>query len=182
MFVLGALLISSSAVAYSIDEYGRNIWSHDNIYGGHTTSRHIGKSFSYLRGRCNGRKINKFFSTYPSTATAEGTLYKMINANRFNREQINQFQYMKGQGVRSEISGTIYRAYRRWWSWRTKYRTAYGQGIDCSRLNEVVKKRHWFWTYYKKMDEYNYLTKAKAILRFNTAYDTWYILTSYPKR
>jgi len=177
-YVISIGLLLSNINANSIDEYGRNIYAHDKD-GGHTVSRHIGKSFTELRGKCNGRKLNKFFTSYRYTKDAEKTLYAMINLNDRNRAQVDNFQRNRGRGVQRNLKGDMKRGYSKWYKWWS----GKGKGIDCSHLNERIKKRTWYGvSYYIRLDEYNYLYHAKASLNFNHTKQRWYIQTSYPSK
>ena len=173
---LAAMILNINAMP--IDEYQRSIYGHDRD-GGHTVKRHIGKSLSELRAKCNGRKLNKFFTTYRYSRDAEATLYAMINLNDRNRAQVDNYQRKSGHGVNRNIRGDMHRGYSKldkWWSGK-------GQGIDCRHLNEWRKHRTWYGgTYYIKKDEYNYLYHAKASLKFNHTKDRWYIQTSFPTK
>ncbi len=177
-YVIAIGIMLSNINAMPIDEYQRSIYAHDRD-GGHTVKRHIGKSLNELRGRCNGRKLNKFFTSYRYARDAEATLYVMINLNDRNRVQVDNFQRNRGNGVQRNIQGSMKRGYawhQRWWSGK-------GQGIDCRHLNEIKKTRTWYGgTYYTKKDEYNYLYHAKASLNFNHSKGRWYIQTSFPSK
>jgi len=178
IYAISIGLILSNINAMPIDEFGRSIYGHERD-GGHTVKRHIGKSFTELRGRCNGRKINKFFTSYRYSRDAEATLYAMINLNDRNRAQVDNFQRNRGNGVRRNIQGSMQRGYsmwKKWWSGK-------GKGIDCRHLNEISKHRTWYGaTRYTKKDEYNYLYHAKASLKFNHTKNRWYIQTSFPSK
>jgi len=60
--------------------------------------------------------------------------------------------------------------------------TGFGKGIDCRKLGEVRRESHWWGSYTRRLDEYNYLKKATAQLGYNYSKHRWYIQTSFPVR
>lgn len=162
--------------AISTDEYGRDVRGHDRD-GGHTMSRHVGKSHTYLRSRCGGRKNSNFYTSYNYETDASASLRVMI-WQPTNRARINLFQQNKGQNVRKTlpVKTSIVKTLNH-------FPSGFGKGINCAKLGEIkiIRIGGWF-TWRINLDEYNYLKKATAYLGYNYPKQRWYVQTSFPAR
>jgi hypothetical protein len=167
-------LVVSELNAISTDEYGRDVYGHDRD-GGHTVSRHVDKSYDYLRSRCRGVQNSRTYTTYRNASDASLTIRDLIR-HPVNKERIDDFKAQDGRRVRTGlVPVNIKRNYSTIFG-----RQGFGVGIDCLRLGEKIKTHWLFGTYYQNADEYNYLRTATATLGYNHTKRKWYIQTSFP--
>ena len=141
--IILSIVLLSFANAGSIDEYGRNLMSHERD-GGHTILKHVGKTHEYLRERCT--EGGKFYASFVYYRDAEKTLQNMI-ASPINRANINLYQRGGGRGASGILhDGRIVRGYRGWWSHFFRPWSGKGRGIDCSKLGKVKTtcRRRWW--------------------------------------
>lgn len=167
---LSCAFLTPNSNARSIDDYERNLQSHENA-GGHTIAKHISKSDAWLRNRCKNEKFLMTASTFSSLSSGESILADMIKDNRSLVQD-----YASGRRSNSEIS-----AQESWW----ERPLGYGSAINCKLLNKTK-------TYYInlrgkripitiELDDINYMPSAKGVLRKkSTVSGGWYLLTSYP--
>ena len=169
-----AVLLSPIVInARSIDDYGRNLQSHENL-GGHTKARHVSKSYTWLRNRCKSQRYLATASSFTSLRNAESILADMVKDNRSLIQN-----YASGRSSTNEMNEK-----ERWWErpW------GYGRAINCKL---VGKKRTFYIRNPRKpwkkipitveLDKMSYMPTAKGVLRRkSTAAGNWYLLTSYP--
>jgi len=165
-------LISANSYAGSIDDYGRNIKSHDRE-GGHIKARHIGKSYNYLRKRCGTKRWGEM-STFLNTSDAEDQLHSLI---KDHRSYISS--YAKGWHNSKTMNNNQY-------NFRFSSR---GKSISCSKKGKTKIKTIYIPTprkiikykYKVYLDENSYLTRVKGVLRRkSSAAGGWHLITAYP--
>ncbi len=168
--VISFALLAPNINAESIDDYGRNLQSHENL-GGHTIAKHVSKSETWLRNRCKSEKYLITASTFSSLSDAESILADMIKDNRSLVQD-----YASGRNSNGAISEQ-----ESWW----ERPLGYGSAINCKLLNK--KKTYTINLRGKKipitveLDDINYLPSATGVLRKkSTASGGWFLLTSYP--
>jgi len=183
--LLFIVILGVSLFGRGMDEYGRHLRNHESD-GGHTISKHVGKSFNYLEARCS--EGGKFYATYRYYNDAQKTLKYMILDYR-NRRNIDIYQRGGGRGASGLLrDGTIRKGYHGWRARLFGYRTGTGKGVDCSKLGQTKTKcthkwwrRHQTECVHKRLYTYSYLRVATATLGYNKYKRRWFIYTSYPK-